>query len=106
MNSSPEPTPAGQISEERKAFIAKWADFEVQETLLDEALGMSDAPAPDYPSWVRRCGEKVNRALFPKVFEALEENKGSRFYQAGLAFGLMSAGQATLKPQQSPSQFR
>lgn len=94
-----EPSPPGQISEERKAFIAKWADIEVQGILLDEAVGMSDIPAPDYPLWVRRCAEKVNRALFPKVFEALEENKGSRFYQAGLAFGLMSAGQATLKPQ-------
>jgi hypothetical protein len=97
--SRPKSTEEAKIAEVIKTFIVKWADLEVQEILLAESVGMSDKPVPKYPLWVKRCAEKVNRALLPKVFESVESNKTSFIGQAGLAFGLMSAGQAKLKPE-------
>lgn len=59
---------------------------------------MSDAPPAEYPPWVRRCAEKVNRARFPRIFETAKNIGAVPPYSAGLAFGLMVMGQKVALP--------
>ncbi len=78
--------------------VLSYADLRVMPLLLLESIGMSDGPRAEYPVWVRRCAEKVNRARFPRVFETAKNIGGLPAYSAGLAFGLMVTGQKIALP--------
>lgn len=72
---------------------ASFADFSVLSNLMAKTLGTLDEPIPEYPKWVCGGGEKVNHALFPKVFESIEELPASKAYALGVAFGMMTSGE-------------
>lgn len=76
--------------------IARLADFTVTVNCLIAELDPAEALPQNYPLWVRRCGRRVTRALFPRVYRAFEGKSPSRAYDLGLAFGMMESGQKML----------
>jgi|HubBroStandDraft_1064217.scaffolds.fasta_scaffold36985_5 hypothetical protein len=87
----------GAFTLEQLRSAASAADFRASAAFLLEDVGLPTFPTEHYPKWVRRCAEKVNRALFPKVYDVLEKKKGSQAYSVGVAFGLMTGGQSGLR---------
>jgi len=73
---------------------AKVADPAVFAAFLLERIGMPTLPTSHYPDWARNCANKVNTALFPKVFEAIENDALSPAYSTGVAFGMMTGAQS------------
>ncbi len=73
--------------------VIGFADFSVASELLLESTGMADGPASEYPVWVRQCGEKVNRALFPRVYAPAKSFPSA--YGAGVAVGMIVTGRKT-----------
>ena len=72
---------------------AKLTDFSVLAAFMLESAGITELDTSHYPDWVRCAADKVNRALYPKFYEALATNATRPNYGRGIAFGLMEAGQ-------------
>jgi hypothetical protein len=76
---------------------AKYADFSVLTNCLGYDLGVGRRRVCDYPVWVRRCGRRVARALFPRLYRSVGGKSPSRAYEFGLAVGMMETGQKMLE---------